>query len=82
VTRFIDEPIIVHVSRDTGPTAFIWRRRLYRIIEILSWWREPAEWWNGEPVRLLIRVSARCQRPGMYELCKCDSGWSLRRLLD
>jgi len=82
VSKLIDEPITVHVSRESVPTAFIWRKRLYRVIGILSWWREPSEWWNGEPVRILIRVTAECKSPGIYELCKSDSDWSLRRLLD
>ncbi|MGA2367347.1 MAG: DUF6504 family protein [Dehalococcoidia bacterium] len=82
MSKLIDEPITVHVSKESGPTAFIWRKRLYRVIDILSWWREPSEWWNGEPVRILLRVTAECKRPGTYELCKSDSGWSLRRLLD
>jgi len=82
VSRYIEEPITVHVSRELRPTAFIWRKRLYHISEILSWWREPSEWWNGEPVRLLIRITAECTRPGTYEICKRDSDWFLHRLLD
>ena len=82
VSRYIDEPITVHISKEFRPTAFIWRKRLYRVIEILSWWREASEWWNGEPVKVLIRVSAECQRAGIYELCRRDSDWFLYRLLD
>lgn len=82
VSRQIDEPITVHVSRDSVPTAFIWRRRLYRVVEILSWWREASEWWNGEQVRILIRVTAERQGAGIYELCKSDSIWLLHRVLD
>jgi hypothetical protein len=82
VSKFIDEPITVHVSKEFKPTAFIWRKRLYRVIDVLYWWREPAEWWNGEPVRLLIRVSAECRSQGTYELRKSDSGWYLYRMLD
>lgn len=82
VSKYIGEPITVHVSKEFKPTAFIWRKRLYRVIEILSWWREPSDWWNGEPVRMLIRVTAECKSPGIYELCKSTSAWSLHRLLD
>jgi hypothetical protein len=82
VSRHIDEPITVHVSQESIPTAFIWRRRLYRVVEILSWWREASEWWNGEPVRILIRVTAERRGAGIYELCKSDSSWFLRRVLD
>lgn len=82
VSRQIDEPITVHISRESVPTAFIWRRRLYRVVEILSWWREASEWWNGEQVRILIRVTAERKGAGTYELCKSDSIWLLRRVLD
>lgn len=82
MSRYINEPITVHVSRELRPAAFIWRKRLYRISEILAWWREPSDWWNGEPVRILIRVTAECKEPGTYELCKSNSAWSLYRLLD
>jgi len=82
VSRQIDEPITVHISRESVPTAFIWRRRLYRVVEILSWWREAAEWWNGEQVRVLIRVTAERRGAGTYELCRSDSAWFLHRVLD
>jgi len=82
VSRQIDEPITVHVSRESVPTAFIWRRRLYRVVEILSWWREASEWWSGEPVRILIRVTAEQRGVGIYELCKSGSRWFLRRVFD
>lgn len=82
MTRLIDEPIVVHVSRDYRPEAFIWRKRVYRVAEIHDWWREPAEWWNGEAVRLVIRLSAGITDPGFYELCKRKSGWYLYRVLD
>jgi hypothetical protein len=82
VSKYIDEPITVHVSKEFKPTAFIWRKRLYRVGEILSWWREPSAWWSGESVRILIRVSAECKSSGIYELCKSDSDWSLHRILD
>lgn len=82
VSRQIDEPITVHISRESVPTAFIWRRRLYRVVEILSWWREASEWWNGGQVRILIRVTAERRGAGIYELCKSDSIWLLHRVLD
>ena len=82
MSRYIDEPITVHVSQDMRPTAFIWRKRLYRVSEILTWWREAADWWNGEPVKMLIRVTAECRDPATFELCRHGADWSLHRLLD
>lgn len=82
VSRCIDEPITVHVNRESVPTAFIWRRRLYRVVEMLSCWREASEWWNGEPVRVLIRVTAERRGAGIYELCKSGTSWSMHRVLD
>ncbi len=83
MSKYIDESIVVHVDKGAEyPAAFIWRRRLYRVSEILSWWREPSAWWDGEPVRVLVRVTAACKRNGVFELCQRDSGWFLHRLLD
>lgn len=59
VSRLINEPITVHVGKNSAVSAFIWRNRLYSVGEIISWWREPSKWWEGEPsIRLLIRASA------------------------
>ena len=82
VSRIINEPITVHMHGNSVPTAFIWRRRLYRVTDVLSWWREPSEWWDGKPVQLLIRVTASNKSTGVYELCKQGKGWFLSRLLD
>lgn len=82
MSRYIDEPITVHVNHEMRPTAFIWRKRLYRVSGILAWWREAADWWNGEPVKMLIRVTAECRGAGTFELCRHGADWSLRRLLD
>lgn len=82
VSRLINEPVTVHISRNSALTAFIWRRRLYRVIDVLAWWREPVQWWKGETVRLFIRVSAAHSTEGTYELCKVDSTWHLYRVLD
>ena len=47
MSKLIGEPIKVYRNKESSVTAFIWRRRLYRVLEVLSWWREPAEWWDG-----------------------------------
>jgi hypothetical protein len=44
MSNLIGEPVTVHENKDTLPDAFIWRKRLYRVEEIIGWWREPAEW--------------------------------------
>jgi len=82
MTRLIDEPIIVHINRDAVPAAFIWRRRLYRITEVLSWWRVPGAWWNGESIRLFLRVTAVHRTAGNYELRSNDGEWYLHVVLD
>lgn len=82
MSKYIDEPIIVHVGNDLRPTAFIWRRRLYRVSGVLAWWREAADWWDGMQVRTLIRVTAESRGSGTFELCRQGADWSLRRILD
>lgn len=82
MTKLIDEPITVHQDKDSAVTAFIWRRRLYRVIDVYDQWREPAEWWNGEEMRLFCRVSAKSSSAGVYELCQVGKNWFLSRVLD
>jgi len=82
MSRLIYEPIKVHQDKDSKITAFIWRRRLYRVLEILDQWREPAEWWNEEETRLYFRVTAKNSSTGVYELCQIGNEWFLSRVLD
>jgi hypothetical protein len=82
MSRLINEPVTVHLGKDSLPTAFIWRRRLYKVTGVIYWWREPATWWHGEAIRLLIRVTAVNKTDGVYELSRLNSHWSLDRLLD
>jgi hypothetical protein len=82
VSKLINEPIKVHIGKNPVMTSSIWRRRLYKVIDVLSWWREPARWWNGELVRVLVRVIAANRSTGVYELCKIETNWFLHKLLD
>jgi hypothetical protein len=82
MSKLIDEPIKVHQDKDSMVTAFIWRRRLYRVLEVLDQWREPAEWWNEEEMRLFFRVTAKNTGTGVYELCQISEKWFLSRVLD
>ena len=82
MSKLINESITVHVGKNSAVSAFIWRRRLYQVSEIISWWREPSRWWEGEPIRLLIRVTANHNSEGVYDLCKAGKNWSLSRVLD
>ena len=82
MARIILEPVDVHTNTESRVTAFIWRRRLYKVLGTLSWWREPSEWWNGRPVSFTLRVTAANDSPGIYELRKTGNRWFLYRLLD
>ena len=82
MSKIIGEPIKVHQNKDSMITAFIWRRRLYRVGDVLNWWREPAEWWNGKAMRLFLRVTARNSSTGTYELYRLGDVWFLSRVLD
>ena len=82
MSRLIDEPVKAHTDHDSMLTAFIWRRRLYRVVAVLSRWREPSEWWNGKAMRLFVRVDARNSSVGTYELYQLGESWFLHRVLD
>lgn len=82
MTKLIDEPIKVHLGKDSIPDAFIWRKRVYRVTEVLSWWREPAEWWKGKSVRLCFRVDAKNTSIGTIEISRLGESWFLDRVYD
>jgi hypothetical protein len=82
MTKLIGDPIKVHLDKDLLPDAFIWRKRVYRVTEVLSWWREPAEWWKGQKMRFFIRVNANNTSIGTFELSRLGESWFLDRLYD
>ena len=83
MSKLIGEPVKVHMKeKEAVMTAFIWRKRLYRVNQVLSWWREPDEWWHGKAVRFFIRVEATNTGTGAYELYRLGEQWFLSRVLD
>jgi hypothetical protein len=82
MSKLIGEPVKVHENKKSLIDAFIWRRRLYRVLEVIGWWREPSEWWSGKAMRLFIRVNARNSSIGTYELYRLGKEWFLSRVLD
>jgi len=82
MSKLIGEPVKAHTNQDSIPTAFIWRKRLYRVVEVLGWWRESAEWWNGKAMRFFVRVNAKNSSVGTYELYQLGKEWFLHRVLD
>jgi len=82
MSKFIDEPVKVHQNNGSTIAAFIWRKRLYRVLAVVGWWREPSDWWNGKTMRLFIRVNAQNSSTGTYELYKLGKRWFLSRVLD
>ena len=82
MSKLIGEPVKVHENKDCIVTAFIWRKRLYRVLEVLGWWREPSEWWNAKEMRFFIRVNAENSSVGTYELCRLGESWFLSRVFD
>ncbi len=70
MAKLIGEPIRTHTGRDTLPTAFILRKRPYRVVEVLGWWQGPDDWWDEKPVRFSVRINARKSSEGTQELCQ------------
>jgi hypothetical protein len=82
MSRLIGEPVKVHGDKNALPDAFIWRKRLYKVNEVISWWREPSDWWDGKETRFFIRVNATNSSSGTYELYRLGESWFLSRVLD
>jgi hypothetical protein len=82
MSKIIGEPVKVHGKKDSDIDAFIWRKRLYRVEEVIGWWWEPGEWWNGKAARFFVRVTATNSGTGTYELYRLGREWFLHRVLD
>jgi hypothetical protein len=82
MSKIIGEPVKVHAKEESVITAFIWRKRLYRVKEVIGWWREPDAWWNGKAARFFVRVTATNSGTGTYELYRLGKEWFLHRVLD
>ena len=80
--KLVQETIETHVGKDSVPDAFIWRKRLYRVVEVLSRWHEPVDWWNDSSPHFFIRVNARNITEGTYELCQAGNNWFLHKVID
>ena len=49
MSRRYDEPIDVRLG-DRDPAAFLWRGRLFRVVDVLDQWQERRAWWReGAP---------------------------------
>ena len=82
MSKLINEPIMVYEPAGSLPKAFIWRKRLYRISEIIGNYREPARWWKGESLTQLIRVIAFNQSEATFELTRVGNDWRISRVFD
>lgn len=61
------------------------RKVNYKVARILSWWREPGQWWEGEQVKLYLRLEAvlmggSCSA-GIFEIYRAGEEWYFHRLL-
>ena len=81
MAKLIGEPVKIN-RKNYSVASFVWRKRLYKVEEVISWWREPTAWWRGEKIRLFVRVIAKNSSVGVYELFKLDEEWVLHRVLD
>ena len=80
--KIINEPVNVYKDTNSRITAFIWRQRLYYVLDILSSWWEASDWWDGKPESFMVRVNATKGTAGIYELCKTGGQWFLHSLID
>lgn len=90
MVRLVEESIEVRLERtgegcqrgdgSSAPEQFLWRGRLYRVIEVVDHWQERHPWWRAaveQPLaqvplaRDVWRVEAsrgRSSAPGVYDL--------------
>jgi len=74
------------------PVQFLWRRRLWRVLDVETRWRETADWWSRPTDDLLaeaevwrvVAAAGRASEPGVYELARsvAEGSWVLRAVVD
>ena len=82
MSRLVNEPIVVYAPAGSLPKAFIWRKQLYHISDIIGNYRNPTRWWEGGPLTHLIRVIASSQGESIFEIMRVGGGWQIIRILD
>ena len=82
MSKLINEPITVYEPLGSLPKAFIWRKRLYRISEVIGNYREPARWWQGESIKQFTRVIASNHSESTFDLMKINNEWQVARIFD
>lgn len=85
---FYLEPIIVEVDQDEQPARIIWRRKVYRVQEVLELWFYAGEWWLTPMLRGYFRKYYRVQAaivgqaPLSMEIYRERNRWHLSKVLD
>jgi len=82
MSKIIMEKVSLQRREGKAPRVFTWRRQVYPITGVISWWREPGAWWQNEPIRCFIRVSTRRETKGVCDLCKVGEDWFMYRMHD
>lgn len=82
MSRRYDQPIECATDSNRRPVRFRFRGQLFRVVEVLDWWVEVGEWWNGEPETEWYRVRTHDQ--GTFELYSPTdrAEWKLWKVLD
>ncbi len=89
------EPVETPGGEEVGPAQFVWRRRLWKVLEVENRWFETADWWSRPGDDLLaeaevwrvVAAAGRASLPGVYELARGTTGdgvsdWRLRAVVD
>ena len=77
------EPLATPAGEEVGPAQFVWRRRVWKVLEVENRWFETGDWWtrpagaSGErdllaeaEVWRVVAASGRSSLPGVYELAR------------
>lgn len=69
--RIHNEPITVRLpaaevpdATGAAPVQFVWRRRLWRVLEVQRAWAEAGAWWDDPRIRRARGQDADSRRPG------------------
>jgi hypothetical protein len=78
------EPITVEVGDDGLPTAFRWRDRSWRVLEVIDRWVLQSGWWTDSEEKrdyVLVEVEGMDGAATAVVLYLAGDGWMLGRVM-
>lgn len=83
--HILDRPVLMVTTPGGLPRRFRWQGRWFWVDDVLEFWRDTGQWWEGEAEKAFFRLQAGAggAGKGLFELYRVESGeWRLYKVYD